>query len=62
MWHLLIQARQVKLILDVLLINFSKKKSFPRRPQNQEIHDTSSELLIFLPNYTASGIGRTLYT
>jgi len=24
----------------------SQKYSFPRRPQNQEIHETSSELLI----------------
>jgi len=24
----------------------SQKNSFPRKPQNQEIHDTSSELLI----------------
>jgi len=26
----------------------SQKYSFPRRPQNHEIHETSSELLIFL--------------
>jgi hypothetical protein len=39
----------------MLILNFkvkkaqtSQKKSFPRRPQNHEIHDTSSELLILL--------------
>ena len=26
----------------------SQKNSFPRSPQNQDIHDTSSELLMFL--------------
>jgi len=26
----------------------SQKYSFPRRPQNQDIHETSSELLIFI--------------
>ena len=29
----------------------SQKNSLPRRPQNQEIHDTSSELLIFLDRF-----------
>lgn len=28
----------------------SQKNSFPLKPQNHEIHDTSSELLIFLKN------------
>jgi len=37
---------KLKLSLEYLLT--SQKNSFPRRPQNQEIHDTSSELLIFL--------------
>jgi len=26
----------------------SQKYSFPRKPQNQDIHETSSELLIFV--------------
>jgi len=26
----------------------SQKYSFPRKPQNHEIHETSSELLIFI--------------
>lgn len=30
-------------------LHTSQKNSFPRRPQNQEIHETSSELLI--PSY-----------
>ena len=34
-------------ILYIILT--SQKNSFPLRPQNQEIQDTSSELLIFQP-------------
>jgi len=32
--------------LELLVTLTSQKNSFPRRPQNQEIHETSSELLI----------------
>jgi hypothetical protein len=39
---------QNMIIHGKLLQITSQKNSFPRRPQNQEIHETSSELLIFL--------------
>jgi hypothetical protein len=38
----LIRVQLVKLMFT------SQKNSFPRSPQNHEIHDTSSELLIFV--------------
>jgi len=43
-----ISQAQHKLKLNKQYVLTSQKNSFPRRPQNQEIHDTSSELLIFL--------------
>ncbi len=62
--HLLVETRQVELVLDVVFVDLefgiqiirfnvkkqtrltSQKNSLPRRPQNQDIQLTSSELLM----------------
>ena len=44
MRHLLVESREIEFVLDVIFI--PSQNSLPQSPQNQEIQDTSSELLI----------------
>ena len=44
--HLLTESSEVEFVLDVIFIHFSEE-FIAREPTEQEIQDTSSELLIF---------------